>query len=112
MAVGRDDFKEIDDFKKSKRGSVKNAGRLAAFAQGVKDGSAGWETCHSEAMLGVVVAITKLGGAVTFGLSRNGGAHSVTLLLDDNRKTMWFNGDADLTAELGGIQDTLDDLSD
>lgn len=112
MAVGRDDFKDVGKHKKGKRGSVKNAGRLAAFAEGVKNGEGSWNTCHSETMLGVVVAITKLGGAVTFGLSRNGGSHSVTLLLDDNRKTLWFNGDADLTAELAGVQDTLDELAD
>jgi hypothetical protein len=54
-----------------------------------------------------VVGITALGGAITLGLSRDLGAHSLTLLLDGNRKTLWFNGNADLSEELEGVADML-----
>jgi len=110
MTVGRDDFKDAGKLKKSKRGSVKNKSRLEAFALAAKKGSAGWQTCHSEVLLGVVVAITRLGGAITLGMSRNNGSHSLTLLLDDSRETFWFNGDADLDAELAAVQNVLDSL--
>ena len=86
-----------------KRGSVNNAARLAAFKQRRPTGSADWGNCDPRWVAGVVVGITGLGGAVTFGLSRDQGAYSVTLLLDGERETLWFNGDADLEAELDGI---------
>lgn len=83
-----------------KRGSVDNTARLAAFQGRGGKGSADWGGCDCSLLQEVVVAITAMGGAVTIGLSRDGGAHSMTLLLDQERTTMWFNGDADLDAEL------------
>ncbi len=89
------------------RGSVRNGDRLSAFAGGNEQGSADWGGCDPGRLQAVVVAITSLGGAITIGLSRDGGAHSLTLLLDGSRKTLWFNGKADLDEELGLVHDTL-----
>jgi hypothetical protein len=44
----------------------------------------------------VVVNISILGGAATFGLSRDGGAHMLTLMLNKERETLWYNADEDL----------------
>lgn len=96
--------------RKRSRGKTRNADRLAAFAEGKVAGSGDWGGCDSAKMQAVVVAITALGGAVTFGLSRDMGAHSVTLMLDDGRKTLWFNGDADLDVELEQVKATLDSM--
>lgn len=86
--------------KRSSRGSTNNKRRLDAFgARGPADG-ADWGGCDPDKIQGVVTGITELGGAVTFGTSRDGGAHSLTLLLDDSRETLWFNGNADLSEEL------------
>jgi hypothetical protein len=57
-----------------------------------------------------VQAITSRGGACTFGLSRDGGAHSLTLMLNQERETLWFNGDADLDVELEQVWQTLETL--
>lgn len=97
--------------KKKTRGKVRNSDRLAAFAGKNGDGSADWGGCDPARIQGVITGITLLGGAVTFGLSRDLGAHSLTLLLDDNRQTLWFNGSADLDAELDSVKATLDTLS-
>lgn len=86
-----------------KRGSVNNARRLQAFAERKGSGGADWGGCDPKWMQAVVLAITGLGGAITFGLSRDEGAHSLTLLLDGDRQTLWFNGDADLDDELEGV---------
>lgn len=91
----------------SKRGSVNNQRRLDVFKERVAQGSADWGNATPERLAAVVVAITALGGAVTFGLSRNQGAYSCTLLLDDTRETLWFNGDADLDAELEKVEAML-----
>jgi hypothetical protein len=52
-----------------------------------------------------------MGGAVTLGLSRDGGAYSLTLLLESERTTLWFNGGADLDAELEKVRATLDAMT-
>lgn len=92
---------------KKKRGAVRNTDRLQAFASGGKTGDADWGGCDSARIQAVMVGITTLGGAVTFGLSRDMGAYSLTLLLDGSRQTLWFNGDAALDDELAGVCATL-----
>lgn len=96
--------------KSKKRGAVNNNRRLDAFSQGNEDGKADWRKVTPERLQSVVYGITALGGAVTFGLSRDMGAHSITLMLDDNRQTLWFNGDADLDDELDGVVATLNSI--
>ncbi len=100
------------DSTKSKkvRGSVRNGDRLQAFIRGSKTGGGDWGGCDPKRIQAVLVGITTLGGAATFGLSRNGGAHSLTLLLDESRETLWFNGDADLDEELDAVIATLETL--
>lgn len=94
--------------KKAKRGSVRNAGRLEAFRKRGKTGDADWGACDPAILQAVVMSITSMGGAVTFSLSRDQGAHGLTLLLDDERQPLWFNGDADLNAELREVLGVLD----
>lgn len=93
---------------KGKRGSVRNDRRLAAIAQRRTGAAADWLGCDPERVQAIVHKITAIGGAVTFGTSRDGGAYSVTLLLDGDRETLWFNGDAVLDDELQAVVETLD----
>ncbi len=93
--------------KSKSRGTVRNPDRLEAFARSGPAGGADWGDCDPDRLQGVLVGITRLGGAVTFGLSRDKGAHSLTLMLDDNRQTLWFNGDANLNEELDAVLHTL-----
>lgn len=97
--------------KSSVRGSVRNDDRLQVFAKGRGAGGADWGACDPKRIQSVLVKITCLGGAVTFGLSRDKGAHSMTLLLDGNRQTLWFNGDANLDEELDGVAATLEAMA-
>jgi hypothetical protein len=94
-----------------KRGSVDNASRLAAFSTGGTTSKFDWGGCDPRWVQAIVVQITSLGGAITFGTSRDGGAASVTLLLDGDRQTLWFNGDVDLDAELEKIYATLETMT-
>lgn len=96
---------------KNSRGSVRNADRLAAFAGRGEEGSADWGACDPNLLQAVVVGITGLGGAITIGLSRDQGAHSLTLLLDGARKTLWFNGDADLSAAMREVLGVLEAMA-
>ncbi len=92
---------------KKRRGSTNNTGRLEAFSNASPKGAADWGDCDSARLQSVVVGITALGGAVTFGLSRDQGAHSLTLMLDQERVSLWINGNADLDAELDKALATL-----
>lgn len=90
------------------RGSANNSRRLASFASARGSGEADWGGCSPGRIQAVVVGITRLGGAATFGTSRDGGAYSLTLFLDGDREQLWFNGDADLDEELLHVIATLD----
>jgi len=92
------------------RGTVNNARRLEIFSDRKSGNTADWGGCDPKWLLEVVVGITEMGGAVTFGLSRDGGAYSVTLLLDSDRQTLWFNGDAELNTELEQVVAVLDTM--
>lgn len=93
--------------KKEKRGSVNNKGRLESFKRADSSSGADWGGCNSEKLQGVIQAVTELGGAVTFGMSRDQGAHSLTLMLDDERAALWFNGNANLNDELDNVFERL-----
>lgn len=99
---------ELDKRKRrGKRGSTDNERRLDAFRKAVGTTEASWGDCDPKLQQSVIVAITGLGGAITFGLSRDNGAHSVTLMLDGERETLWFNGSADLDDALKVIIGSL-----
>ena len=89
------------------RGSVKNKSRLDAFAKETPDGAGDWGGCDSRKIQAVITEITERGGAVIFALSRDQGAHNLTLLLDDRKMTLWFNREAVLDDELDTVVATL-----
>lgn len=93
--------------KRSRRGSADNSRRLAQFASRSQGTRADWGECAPERLQGVILAITRLGGAVTFGTSRDQGAFSCTLFLDGDRQQLWWNGDVDLDQELWQVEETL-----
>lgn len=87
------------------RGSVDNAGRLKTLLNkdGKASGKADWSAADPRWVAGVVHVVTRTGGAVSFGYSRDGGAYSLSIMLDGERETLWFNGGADIDAELEGV---------
>lgn len=107
-----DEYPRKNSTKRSgSRGTTKNEDRLEAFSRGSTKGSADWGGCDPIWIQTVVERITAMGGAVTFGLSRDNGAHSLTLMLDGSRKTMWYNGDEDLNVALETVAATLKQMA-
>ena len=97
--------------KNAKRGSVDNKGRLAGLKQGGSiKGDATWMNADAEALLSVVDIATRRGAMVTFSLSRDGGAYGLALYMDGERVQLWFNGDADLYAELAKVHTYFADM--
>ena len=89
--------------KRRTKAAKKEEGRLAAFVGSSETTGADWSSCDGELLKDVVVLITDLGGAVIIGMSRDKGAHSMTLMLGTVRKSLWFDGDADLDEKLGEV---------
>lgn len=110
MARAEDVAQGLTKKGKTNRGSTDNGKRLAAFAQKQPGGKADWGGCDPRWLQALIVSMTGLGGAMTFGTSRDGGAYSLTLLLDGERETLWFNGGCDLEAELEAVLATLDTM--
>ncbi|KKL06217.1 hypothetical protein LCGC14_2598230 [marine sediment metagenome] len=90
-----------------KRGSKNNKRRLEAFGKSGPAHGADWATADAELMRDVVVAITALGGAVLFGMSRDQGAHALTIMLGKEREALWYNADANLNEELAKVRERL-----
>lgn len=74
------------------------------------DGLADWGNASPEKIVAVITTMQALGGAVTFGLSRDGNAHMLTFLLDGSRETVWINPDIDLDVALLEVLEKLDTL--
>lgn len=93
-----------------KRGSVDNTGRLKKLLAdtGQQTGKADWSSADPRWVAGVVHVVTRVGGAVSFGYSRDGGAYSLSIMLDGDRETLWFNGGADIDTELEGVYATFE----
>ncbi len=102
--------KETGNGKGKARDTKNNIGRLAAFAQGASEDGPDWGDCEAEWLQTVVVSIARLGGAATFGMNRDNSSLSLTLLLDDHRKTLWYNTGEDLNDALKLVIGTLDQM--
>jgi hypothetical protein len=100
----------VEKLKRKRRGTVQNTARLDAFKEQRGATQASWGSCSPKGLQQVICAITEMGGAITIGLSRDLGAHSMTLLLDGGRETLWFNGDANLDDELLNVLGILDSM--
>lgn len=61
-----------------------------------------WERVSSDILAGLIIAVTSQGGAVRFGLSRDGTALAVGILGDGPPYTEWFRPTDDIEA---GLQD-------
>jgi hypothetical protein len=81
---------------------------LAGF--GVEDrvgGAVRWDEATPALIADVCVSISRIGGAVLFGGSRDGGALLVTLHLDGDKKNIWIRVSDDVDGELRYIIEKL-----
>lgn len=96
--------------RKNSTGS-QGGGKLAAFGNGSQPGvRILWDEASPEAIAAVVCAMSRIGGAILFGGSRDQGALLVTLHLDDDRKNIWIAGGEDVDGKLFEIFQKLEAL--
>jgi hypothetical protein len=97
--------------KSKKRGSTDNSGRLAGLRpEATPQGNADWGAADPRWVAAVVAAATLRGCILSFSLSRDGGAHGLSLYTDGERVQLWFNGDADLDVELEKVFEYLESM--
>lgn len=95
---------EMRSKKKTKRGATNVARSLDGLGSPERaPGGADYAEADFTWIAGIIVEITRRGGAASFGLSRDKGAFNVTLFLDGNRKTVWISSSDDLNAKLEEI---------
>jgi len=83
-------------------------GRLSGAFGGTDTQTMEWADIEPRYIAWVLSAITALGGAVTYGRSRDSGALMVTLLLDGERETKWISPRDDPEAVLTEIAERLE----
>lgn len=84
--------------------------RLSLITEKSSDASsdiADWGGIDGKVVVDLVQVITRLGGAVRFGYTRDGGAYSVGIYLDDDRSTFYFSPDVDVEAALEKLTEKL-----
>ena len=97
--------------RRGKRGSTDNKSRLAGLQRSeVVRGTADWGNAGAEWLQAVITAATLRGLAISFSLSRDGGAHGLLLLDNGERVQLWFNGEADLDRELEQVFSYLESM--
>lgn len=69
-----------------------------------------WDEVDPRYIAWIIINATRVGGAATFGRSRDGGALMVTILLDGDRVTRWIAPHDDCEQALQKIAEQLDTL--
>jgi len=98
--------------KGKKRGDTNVASRLAGL--GVSQGETGmadWGDAHPDNVIAALLGVTRLGGAISFGLSRDKGAFNITIFLDGDKRTVWVSSAESVDEALTKIAIHMDGIS-
>lgn len=68
-----------------------------------------WVSADPQLVLDLIGKMAKLGGAIRFGYTRDGGAYSVGFYLGDDRRTEYIRPSEDLNDRLHGFIVDLED---
>lgn len=85
--------------------------RLAGFGAGSAQSSGfDWGEADPVLIAGVVVSVTRHGGLASFGYTRDGGAGTLTVFLDNERSTEYFKPTEDCDQKLAQVVDYFANL--
>ena len=86
--------------------------RLAGFGtSGAKSTGFDWGEADPVLIAGVVVSVTRHGGLASFGYTRDGGAGTLTVFLDNERSTEYFKPTEDCDQKLAQVVDYFANLA-
>lgn len=101
-----------------KKGATKGetkASRSAGLKRlrgGLQEARGSWISGQGDWMRAIIVTMTELEGAVIFGKTRDGGALTLTLLLDGDKNTYYIKPSEDIDVALEAIHEELLTLQD
>lgn len=85
--------------------------RLAGFgSSNNQSGAFDWGEADPVLIAGVVVSVTRHGGLASFGYTRDGGAGTLTVFLDNERSTEYFKPTEDCDQKLASVVDYFHNL--
>lgn len=85
--------------------------RLAGFGNsGGQSTGFDWGEADPVLIAGVVVSVTRQGGLASFGYTRDGGAGTLTVFLDNERSTEYFKPTEDCDQKLAAVVDYFANL--
>lgn len=98
---------------KNSASSNKKSSRLSLILKSKSDGAqdvADWGSANGKSVIDLIQVVSNLGGAVRFGYTRDGGAYSVGVYLDDDRETFYCKPTDDLDDFITRLTGMLRDL--
>jgi len=91
---------------------TRTTSRLAGFGSGNnQSGSFDWGEADPVLVAGVVVSVPRHGGLASFGYTRDGGAGTLTVFLDNERSTEYFKPSEDCDQKLAAVVDYFANLT-
>lgn len=97
--------------KLDKKDGQKAVSRLSGLGNGSTQLSGfDWSQAEPGILLAVVISTSRQGGLASFGRTRDGGAGTVTIFLDNDKTTVYIKPDQDVYGELEKIVGFLDSL--
>lgn len=93
-----------------KKTSKSRLGSLRLSDRGGDDLTADWNDADCKLLQNCIALVAKLGGAIRFGYTRDGGAYSVGVYLDDDRETFYCKPSEDVDDFLRHLVGKLESL--
>lgn len=80
-----------------------DVGKTSRGLKGTSTESAEWSICDSTLLISAIDLACKCGGAIRFGVSRDGGAFSIGIYGDGEPYTAWCKPSEDIDAKLRDV---------
>lgn len=96
---------------KSKR-SKSRLGSIFARGDANDNKVADWNTASGDLVLDLIAKLGAMSGAVRFGYTRDGGAYSLGIYLDDDSETFYFPPGQDIDDNLRAMIERIDAAND
>lgn len=105
-----------EHLREQKRGKAKQrstlGARLAASRETKKTTArADWGDAHPDNVTALLLTVTRFGGALSLGTSRDRGAFNITVFLDGERATTWVGADESVDDALITLVHELEELA-
>lgn len=93
-----------------KRGSGSRLNQIRSGTGDEEGSQADWGTVEPKVVMALISAVALRGGATRFGYTRDGGAYSLGIYMDDDRETWYFRPYENLAQVLGDLVERIEEI--